>query len=185
MGSRGRSGPTDTALLEACRAGDDVAWRALVERYERLVYSAALQTGLDRDAAVDVFQQVWLELHRSLLRIRDAQALPRWLIVTARRIAYRQAIVAGRWLHDVREDLVDPNPSPDSVVLALELRQRLEQALLDLDERCRVIIRLLFLDEQPASYEEVSKRTGLSPDSVGPTRTRCLAKLKKLLGETA
>ncbi|HMB70776.1 MAG TPA: sigma-70 family RNA polymerase sigma factor, partial [bacterium] len=175
----------DPELLEACRAGDDDAWRELVERYERLVFSAALQTGLDRDAAVDVFQQVWMELHRSLFRIRDGQALPRWLIVTTRRIAYRQAVVAGRWLHDVREDLVDPNPSPDSVVVALELRQRLEHALLALDERCRIIVRLLFLDEEPATYEEVSKRTGLSPDSVGPTRSRCLAKLKKLLGEMA
>jgi RNA polymerase sigma factor (sigma-70 family) len=181
----GRPGTGDPELLEACRAGDDDAWRELVARYERLVYSAALQTGLDRDAAVDVFQQVWVELHRSLFRIRDAQALPRWLIVTARRIAYRHAVVAGRWLHDVREDLVDPNPSPDSVVVALEQRHRLEQAFAELDERCRTIVRLLFLDDRPATYDEVSKRTGLSPDSVGPTRTRCLAKLRRLLGEAA
>jgi len=171
----------DRTLFDRCKSGDEAAWRLLVGRYENLVFSTALQTGLDRDSAVDAFQQVWMELHRSLLRIRDAQALPRWLIVTTRRIAYRQAIVAGRWVHDVREDLADPSPGPDSVIVTLERRHALERALRALDKRCRQVLSMLFLSEPKKSYADVSRETGLAEDSVGAIRTRCLSRLRTLM----
>ena len=172
---------TNTSLLAECQHGSEAAWERLVARYENLVFSTALQTGLDQDSAVDVFQQVWIELHRSLLRIRDPQALPRWLIVTTRRIAYRHAVVAGRWVSDVREDLADPTPAADEAALELERRQELEEGLGELGGRCEELLRMLFYTGRKVSYREIGRRLDLDEDSVGSLRTRCLGRLRKIL----
>lgn len=174
--------PDDARLLLECRNGDQTAWADLVRRYENLVYSTALQTGLDQEDAADVFQQVWLELYRSLLRIRDPKALPRWLIVTTRRIAYKHAVVAGRWVRDIRESMIDPAPGADSVITVLEQRQELEEAMAALDERCRQVLRMFFYAESKVSYRTVSERLGLSEDSIGSLRSRCLERLRRKLG---
>jgi RNA polymerase sigma factor (sigma-70 family) len=170
-----------SSLLAACQSGSDAAWERLVARYENLVFSTALQAGLDRDAAVDVFQQVWIELHRSLLRIRDARALPRWLIVTTRRIAYRHAVVTGRWVTDVREDMADPTPTADVAVVELERRQQLEEGLHALGGRCEELLRLLYYTRRKVSYREIGRRLDLAEDSIGSLRTRCLARLRRIL----
>jgi RNA polymerase sigma factor (sigma-70 family) len=168
-------------LLLECQKGDETAWADLVGRYENLVYSTALQTGLDQEDTADVFQQVWLELHRSLLRIRDPKALPRWLIVTTRRIAYKHAVVAGRWVRDIREDVVDPAPRADSMITVLEQRQELEDAMAALDDRCRQVLMMFFYAEKKVSYREASEQLGLSEDSIGSLRSRCLERLRRLL----
>jgi RNA polymerase sigma factor (sigma-70 family) len=174
--------PDDASLWLECQNGSESAWADLVGRYENLVYSTALQTGLDPEDAADVFQQVWLELHRSLLRIRDPKALPRWLIVTTRRIAYKHAIVAGRWVRETRDDMVDPAPGADAIVVVLEERQELEDALAALDERCEQLLRMFFYSEKKVTYKEVSERLGLSEDSIGSLRSRCLERLRRILG---
>ena len=90
-------------------------------------------------------------------------------------------MVAGRWVHDIREDLADPAPAPDSAIHALELRQELEGALAALDRRCRELLSRLFLMEPRQSYAEVARHTGLAEDSVGAIRARCLKRLRNLL----
>ncbi len=173
----------DGHLLARCAERDEEAWRLLVERYENLVFSTALSVGLDREAAADVYQQVWFELHRSLRRIRDAQALPRWLMVTTRRIAYRQAVVAGRWVEELRDDLLDPRPSPDSRVEAMEQRFVLETGLQKLGGRCEQLLRLLFLSERKWSYKQIARKVGIAVGTIGSTRARCLLRLRQILEE--
>ncbi len=175
----------DAELLQRCQDGDEKAWRKLVKKYQNLVFSTALSTGLDQESAVDVHQQVWIELHRSLLRIRDAQALPRWLIVTTRRISYRHAVVQGRWVNDVREDMVDPNPATDANLVALEERFQLERALETLGGRCEEVLKMFFYSDQKVTYQEVAEKTGLAEGSVGSLRQRCLDRLRKVLEEEA
>ncbi len=168
-------------LLSRCIEGDDLAWRELVARYSNLVYSAAMQTGIDTDVANDVFQQVWMELHRSLDRIDNLRAVPRWLVVTTRRIAYRNAVVASRWLHDVQEDSIEPAPGADAHLVALEQRHELEVALGKISDRCERLLRMLFYSSRKSTYQEISDDMGLMSHSVGPLRTRCLRSLRKLL----
>jgi len=176
---------SDRALLRRCRRGDEKAWALLVERYENLVYSAALGTGIDRETAVDVFQQVWIEFHRSLFRIRNPRALPRWFTVTARRIAYRQAALRGRWVGELAEEILDPMPTHDATLIALENRQRLEDGLHRLQERCRELLTELFLKARRPSYEKLAERLGLKVGAIGPLRARCLQRLRKILEESA
>ena len=173
----------DRDLLRRCRRGDEKAWALLVERYENLVYSAALHTGIDRETAVDVFQQVWIEFHRSLFRIRNPRALPRWFTVTARRIAYRQAVLAGRWTRELREEAVDPMPAHDAALIALETRQRLEMGLARLQEKCRVLLTELFLKARRPSYQSLAERLGMKVGAIGPLRARCLRRLRRILEE--
>lgn len=181
LGGRVVAGRDLTKLIEACARGDQAAWSRLVSQYEDLVFSTALQTGLDHEAAVDVFQQVWLELHRSLLRLRDPQALPKWLIVTTRRLAYKQAVTRNLWLNEVREDLVDPTPGPESTIVAMEERGAVEAAMQKLDSRCREVLRMFFYTDDKPSYRTVAAELGLAEDSVGSLKTRCLDRLRDVL----
>ena len=172
---------SDQTLLGQCADGDERAWTLLVARYENLVYSEALKVGLNEEDAGDVFQQVWLELHRSLPRIRNATGLPRWLIVATRRLSYKVAARARRLVPSITREMVDPGSLPDQELQDVESRLRLEQALDQLGGSCAELLRMLFLQSSKQSYEEISDRTGLAVGSIGPTRARCLARLKKIL----
>jgi RNA polymerase sigma factor (sigma-70 family) len=154
----------------------------LVARYQGLVWSTALGVGLDRDDAADVFQYVWVELHRSLPRFRHAVALPRWLMVATRRNAYKVAAQRRRVVHETFEDMTDPAALADAQVEAAEGRRQIETALAALDERCRDFVRLFFLEPVKASYEKIAAEANLAIGSIGPTRARCLQKLRRALG---
>jgi RNA polymerase sigma factor (sigma-70 family) len=173
---------SDAFLLERCRAGDEVAWRSLVDRYRALVYSTALEVGLERDDAGDVFQDVWLDLYRSLPRIRDGAALPRWLVVATRRLSYKRAAAGRRLRSEVSVDLVDPAQIAIELMEGLETRDRVERALADLGGRCAELLRLLFLSPSRVPYAEIGRRLDIAVGSIGPTRARCLTRLRKILG---
>ncbi len=176
-------GESDTQLLKLCAQEDREAWGKLVQRYQNLVYSTALNIGLDADDAGDVFQEVFLELYRSAGRIRRPEALPRWLIVATRRLCYKVATRRRRLLPDISEDLVDPSSLADEEVVASEARLRLENALSELGGRCAKLLRVLFFSAREVSYDEVAEKMGMARGSVGPIRIRCLNRLKRVLGE--
>jgi len=172
---------SDTELVARCRSGDENAWRLVVRRYQNLVYSTALDVGLDADDAGDVFQDVWLELHRSMRRIRNPEALPRWLMVATRRLSYKVATRRRRLVADVSRDLVDPGTLPDDAVEIARARHAIETALELLGGRCERLLRLLFFADDKIPYGEVSKKTGLAVGSIGPVRARCLSRLRRIL----
>lgn len=174
---------SDQDILSRCATGDRAAWSTLVHRYKDLVYSTAVRTGLHADDAEDVFQEVFLELQRSAARIRSPQALPRWLMVATRRLCYKVAVRRRRQLAEVSEDLVDPACLPEDDVIAAEARIALEVALSRLDARCTTLLRTLFFDPEPPSYDQLSASLGLARGSVGPIRIRCLERLRRELGE--
>ena len=155
----------------------------LVIRYQALVYSCALEVGLGPEDAGDVFQDVWTELHRSAMRIQNPSGLPRWLIVATRRLAYKYASRRRRFIGGISRELVDPGGTPDQEVAQVEARQRAEMALRALGGSCEQLLRLLFLHSPPLSYEEISERTGLAVGSIGPIRSRCLNRLRRMLEE--
>ncbi|MEZ5066227.1 MAG: sigma-70 family RNA polymerase sigma factor [bacterium] len=176
---------SDADLLGRCGACDEDAWRLLVRRYQNLVYSTAREVGLDGDEAADVFQEVWLELQRSIPRIRHPEAIPRWLIVATRRLSYKVATRRRRLVPGISRDLVDPGTLPDAEIEAKTARARIEAALSQLDGKCARLLRLLFLDPANPAYEEISRQTGLAIGSIGPIRSRCLNRLRKILEENS
>jgi RNA polymerase sigma factor (sigma-70 family) len=166
----------DTQLIERCVQDDQAAWKDLVSRYKRLVYSIAYTLCPDPEDASDVFQQVWLELYKQLPDLRDVESLPVWLITVTRRSA-----LAVRRSHRPSEPLNGDPPDLSHRLAMIEKEHALEQAMGRLPERCRRLIDLLYFTAEEPSYAEIAKQMGMPVASIGPTRARCLEKLRKLM----
>jgi RNA polymerase sigma factor (sigma-70 family) len=175
--------PTDADLLERCRAREQGAWEALVDRYADLVYGIARRSGLDGPAGEDVVQDVFLRLLRSLERVRSADHLMGWIVTTARRAAWRaaqrQRTLRGRDRDGSRPER-DLQPLPDTAVAAEERRHLVRRALDQLDARCRQLLDALFLRDV-VTYRALSAELGVPVGSIGPTRARCCEKLVRVL----
>jgi len=164
--------------------GDTVAWEELVGQYARLVFSAALQTGLTVAEAEDCAQQTWLALYKNRLRIKKPAQLPSWLISTTRRKAWR--LISRRNKAQEIYQHLEPRErveTPDEVFLRIQQQLNLELALERLGGRCAKLLRAIFFSPEQLSYKEIADSLGIPPNSLGPTRTRCLNKLRKILNE--
>jgi RNA polymerase sigma factor (sigma-70 family) len=186
----------DQELLVGCLGGQSGAWNALIERYTPLIYSVALKDGLSEPDAADIFQAVCVTLFEKLGTIRDAACLPAWLITTttrerwavrrraaARRLRPASAIPAV--LGDSLAEEADPDPLPEESLLAGERQAQVRGALNQLPPTCRMMLSWLFDDSlRPISYQELGELLGMSSNSVGPTRARCLERLRSALEES-
>ena len=181
--------PSDEALILACRNGDATAWEALVDRYQRLVFSIARHAGLDHDQATDVFQRVFARLVEYLGQIEQPAYIGAWLATTARHEAWRfsrherMARVASLDSAVSIEPVADKALLPEALILRLEEQQQVRTALAALDERCRRLLTLLFYRADTAPYAEIAATLVMREGSVGPTRARCLQKLRRILND--
>jgi RNA polymerase sigma factor (sigma-70 family) len=170
-----------TAELVAEAVGSDAAaWRALVERYQGLVWSVARAHGLPDADAADVSQATWLNLAQHLHRLREPDRLAGWLATTARRESLRVLAVRRR---EAPLDLVDPESvadGPEAVAVDGDTDGALWRALHRLPARCRALLRLIAFSPD-LSYAQAARALGIRPGSVGPTRGRCLAVLRRRL----
>jgi RNA polymerase sigma factor (sigma-70 family) len=179
--------PSDEALILACRSGDATAWEQLVDRYQRLVYSIALHAGLDQEQSSDVFQRVFAKLVERLEQIEQPAMVGSWLATTARheawRFSRRERMVRFASLEslDTAESFVDKSLQPEALMLFLEEQHQVRTAVAALDERCRKLLVLLFYQADSPAYAEIAAALGMSEGSIGPTRARCLQKLRQLL----
>jgi RNA polymerase sigma factor (sigma-70 family) len=184
-------GPTSSALYDAAtdafrrwRAGDDSALDELVRMMSPVLWHVVRATGLDREAAEDVVQNTWLTLVRSADSVRDAQAITRWLCTAARREAWRVSKSAAR-TRPVEDEVLDARlpvqTSPESEVVTDDEKTRLWKELARLPERCQKLLRIVAWDPRP-DYSSVAEGLDMPIGSIGPTRRRCLDKLRVELG---
>ena len=173
---------SDNELIQRCLSGDQDAWKDLIARYQRLVYSIANTLCTQPEDASDIFQQVWLALYQHLPELRNNRALPAWLITVTRRQAYAvlQAKHGSEQLDE--EQLNEGPPEAGSPVSRIEREHLIERALEQLTDRCRSLIDLLYFHADEPSYAYIAKKLDMPVSSVGPTRARCLERLRKLLG---
>lgn len=174
---------SDDTLLERCRAGDPLAWDALVSRYRRLVWSVILEQRLRDEEREDAFQQVFASLVEHIDRIREEAALSTWLGVTAKRACWRIAERSRRDATAARPLETDPVDSRDDLAGLDEHleRQRVREGLERLGGRCRELLEALFDAPGEPSYPLIAERLGIRVGSIGPTRARCLEKLGAIL----
>jgi RNA polymerase sigma factor (sigma-70 family) len=169
------------ALVRAVVDGDTEAWNTLVDRYLPLVWSVTRAYRLAPKDAEDVSQTVWLRLVEHVDGIREPRALPKWIMTTSKHESLR--LIRSRQ----REISVDPLTTSsletteqreiDADVLRAERHQTLRDGLAELAPQHRELLLLLVADP-PISYREISRLLDIPIGSIGPTRARCLARLR-------
>jgi len=175
--------PAVTDLVARARNGDKQAWDALVERFAPLIWSICRRHQLGATDADDVSQSVWLRLVDQLDRVREPAALPGWLVTTTQRECRRvvRTVRGSRpvaYVLDV-ENLPDELArTADHELLEAERHAALRQAFGALDPFSRQLVALLIQDP-PVPYTEISARLGIAVGSIGPSRARCLEKLRR------
>ncbi len=170
-------------VVAAVRSGDPGAWTALIRRCTPLVLSITFRYRLSRADADDVSQLVWLRLFENLERLRDPRALPGWIRTTTNREALRVLALARRVEPMDPATLVRLYPQRldeagvDRDLLGLERDRAVRDGLTELTAEHRQLLILLHA-EPKVSYREISSTLGMPPGSIGPTRARCLQKLR-------
>jgi RNA polymerase sigma factor (sigma-70 family) len=177
---------SSAAHFQRWRDGDQRAMDDLVLLLSPVLWQVVRACGLDREAAEDVVQTTWLALVRSADGITEARAVSGWLCTTARREAWRVARQGSR--HTATEENVldrhlPDEPAPEQQVVLDDENARLWDCLKQLPERCQRLLRIVAAAPRP-DYTAIASDLGMPVGSIGPTRGRCLEKLRVELVRT-
>jgi RNA polymerase sigma factor (sigma-70 family) len=170
-------------LFCAVRDGDEARMGDLVALLTPILWQTVRAQNVDATSAEDVLQTTWLALMRSVDKISDPRAVLQWLIVSARREAWRVSRVERRAEpREIEPDTViaPVEHGPDAAVERSSRNTRLWGHLAELPERCQQLLRVIAFADRP-DYAAVAGALGMPIGSIGPTRGRCLAKLRAQL----
>lgn len=178
-------------LVRAAASGDSAAWKAIVERFSGLVWAITRGYRLSAADAADVFQTTWLRLAEHLDRLANPERVGAWLATTARRESLRIARTSTRTVpaddttlvglghvehHSPEQEVLDA----EQAMLDSERARQLWRAFRELSARCQQLLRVLMATPAP-SYAEVGAALGMPVGSIGPSRARCLDRLRKMM----
>jgi RNA polymerase sigma factor (sigma-70 family) len=179
------AGAVDVAqLVRRAAEGDHWAWERLVDQFARLIWALTRDFRLGESDAADVFQATWLRLLEHIDRLEQPARVGSWLAATAKNECLR-SLSARKKVMLVQDDVtlkdgVAHEPEIDERLLSEERAQAVRDALSRLPSRWRRLVEMLMADP-PVPYTEISDRLGLPVGSIGPTRGRCLERLRVLL----
>ncbi len=178
--------PVDERLATGAGA-PAIALDELIGELTPLLWQVARAAGLGREDAEDVVQTTWESLLAHLDTIREPGAVTAWLVTATRREAWRVAAARRKtrpaddeWLGAIP----DPRESCEDRALLAEEQRAVWAALRTLTPRCQELLRIVAFVPRP-DYDVVAARLGMARGSVGPTRGRCLDKLRLALGNGA
>ena len=164
---------SDAQLVARCRAGDDDAWRELVERFSRYVYAISVQAfRLPELDAEDVFQEVFARAYENLHKLRDDSAIRPWLAQLTRRLCLDTLRAGSR---EQASELPEPSDAGDTVE-RLDEALMVHDALATLPDNCREILDRFFARDE--SYRDIGEALDLPPGTIASRISRCLVKLK-------
>lgn len=176
---------SDTRLVRECLHGNDKAWSALIDKYKNLIYSVAIRYDLSREDAADVFQSVVVDLLSELGRVREPEAMPKWLMqVTAHKcLQWRRDQQRSASPEGLEADALPDGTAAisEEIIHEAECEQMLRDALKQVSPRCRELIQMLFFESPARPYQEVAERLAIATGSMGFIRRRCLDRLRALL----
>ncbi len=171
------------AAFTAWRDGDQTALEELVRLLSPTLWQVVRATGLDRATAEDVVQNTWLALVDNSDRINNPMAVAGWLCTTARRDAWKASKRIKRELatdDDVLGSALPAVDGPEDELVLADDKAVLRRCLSRISERCQALLRMLAVGPRP-EYAEVSRVLDMPVGSIGPTRARCLEKLRSEL----
>jgi RNA polymerase sigma factor (sigma-70 family) len=175
-----RSGLTDAAVNDAelvarCRAGDDAAWRELVDRFSRYVYAIAVQGfRLPQQEAEDIFQEVFARVYERLDSLREDEAVRPWIAQLTRRLCIDRLRSTARE-SDADIDELPELPAEDDLT-ALEEAFDVHEAMAELSESCQQILDRFYARDE--SYRTIGDTLGLPAGTIASRISRCLDKLR-------
>jgi RNA polymerase sigma factor (sigma-70 family) len=180
-----------TEAFRRYQGGDRAAFDTLVEVVTPLMWRVVRGAGLDQVTGEDVLQTVWMSALRSADDIRDQRTIVKWLLTSTRREAWRVSKRTRAELQrsgavfgvDNEEVMAIPDPgeaAPDELVFRDERQRRLWEHVKSLPERCRQLLSVIAFADRP-DYAHLADALGMPVGSIGPTRGRCLAKLRDVL----
>ncbi len=167
------------------RGGDHEALDDLVRSLTPVLWHVVRSYGLDRDQAEDVVQTAWLTLVRRHESIADPQAVASWMTTTARREAWRMSRADGKATpvaDAVIETRIPHQQAAEAEVVTADEQGRLWRCVRRLDPRCQQLLRIVAFEDRP-DYAGIAHDLDMPVGSIGPTRGRCLSKLKALLSD--
>jgi RNA polymerase sigma factor (sigma-70 family) len=167
-------------LVATAAAGDDLAWDALVRRFQPHLLRVARSQGLSAEQAEDAVQDTWMRLMRNIGRVREPRALAGWLTTTARHESLRVRERSARekpTADELRGD-VSVTDEAEARLDVAACRAAVTRALDVLPTRHRTLMRALF-DDAAGSYSEIARDLDMPVGSIGPIRGRCLAQLRR------
>lgn len=173
----------DKALIAACLEGDEAAWECLIARYRSLIYVIPVRFGLPQPLAEEVFQETCLRLLEKLSTLRNSDKLGSWLMTTTRRICIEHFRRQSKAEGVLPETMIDEaaEEALEEALHAGHQHMLVQDGLAKLSERDRGLIYALYFRQPPATYAEISAEFDIAIGSIGPTRARALARLRKLI----
>jgi RNA polymerase sigma factor (sigma-70 family) len=172
-------------LFAEYRNGDEARMADLVRVLTPILWHTARSSRLDAATAEDVLQTVWLTLVRKSDTITEPLAVLQWMVVSTKREAWRAAKNKVRHKSDDLESTTATASEGESIedrVLREESHNRLWRHIEGLPERCQTLLRVIAFADRP-DYAELARALGMPQGSIGPTRGRCLAKLRIALAQ--
>ncbi len=184
-------GPQDEAALVAeAIEGSEPAFRTLVERYQRPVFSLVLRMVRDRGIAEDVTQEVFVKAWVALARYDPRRRFASWLFKIASNAAIDQ--LRRKKLPTTSIETSDPDQSsildriedersesPDTLVKRRELSSALEAAVAALRPEYRLVVLLRFREELP--YRDIAEATGMPLGTVKTNLRRARREIEERL----
>jgi RNA polymerase sigma factor (sigma-70 family) len=165
------------------REGESRAMDELVRLMTPPLWHVVRAYGLDHALAQDVVQTTWLTLVRRHETILDPQAVSGWLTMCARREAWRVGKQHRRADATEAESLEPHLPvheSAEQTAATDDESRRLWTSVATLNERCQRLLRIVAFEDRP-DYARIAQDLAMPIGSIGPTRQRCLAKLRAAL----
>ena len=175
-------------IFAGYRDGDEAMMAELVTILTPILWHTARSARLDAAAAEDVLQTVWLTLVRKADTITEPLAVLQWLVVTTKREAWRVAKTSTRTrpedLDGIGTPMLQPVDDVEDQVVGAQRTATLWHHIEELPDRCQALLRVIAFADRP-DYADLAKALGMPQGSIGPTRGRCLAKLRLLLANDA
>lgn len=166
--------------FERWREGDSRAMDELVRLMTPVLWHVVRAYGLDRALAEDVVQTTWMTLVRTHASIHEPKAVSGWLTMCARREAWRvgkQHRRADATEVETLEPHLPVTESAEQTAARDDESRRLWDAVSHLDARCQRLLRVVAFEERP-DYARIAQDLSMPIGSIGPTRQRCLGKLR-------
>lgn len=174
-------------IIRRCRSGDEKAYRELIQRYQRQVYSVALRMLRRHEDAEDLVQETFVRMFKALDRYDPERPFPAWLFTIASRLCIdhlrrRKVRPISLTQHDAEEneewtlEVEDPGLKPDETAVHHEEEGRTQDLIDSLPEHYRIVV--IMRHQQDLSYEEIAEALHLPLGTVKARIHRARALLK-------